>query len=63
MCASCGQGIYDGQYLQALKADWHADCFRWDPPRDSGDVDGLGDTGMASGARGWMYHGHWNGWP
>lgn len=31
MCASCGQGIYDGQYLQALNADWHADCFRWDP--------------------------------
>ncbi|NXQ47454.1 LIMK1 kinase, partial [Catharus fuscescens] len=28
VCASCGQGIYDGQYLQALKADWHADCFR-----------------------------------
>lgn len=30
MCASCGQGIFDGQYLQALNADWHADCFRWD---------------------------------
>uniref|UniRef100_A0A8C0KGX8 LIM domain kinase 1 n=1 Tax=Canis lupus dingo TaxID=286419 RepID=A0A8C0KGX8_CANLU len=28
MCASCGQRIYDGQYLQALNADWHADCFR-----------------------------------
>lgn len=28
VCASCGQGIYDGQYLQALNADWHADCFR-----------------------------------
>ncbi|KAM7088752.1 LOW QUALITY PROTEIN: LIM domain kinase 1 [Ciconia maguari] len=28
VCASCGQGIYDGQYLQALDADWHADCFR-----------------------------------
>uniref|UniRef100_A0A8C5TDB9 LIM domain kinase 1 n=1 Tax=Malurus cyaneus samueli TaxID=2593467 RepID=A0A8C5TDB9_9PASS len=28
VCASCGQGIYDGQYLQALKADWHSDCFR-----------------------------------
>ncbi|XP_027965863.1 LIM domain kinase 1 isoform X1 [Eumetopias jubatus] len=28
VCASCGQRIYDGQYLQALNADWHADCFR-----------------------------------
>lgn len=28
VCASCGQRIYDGQYLQALSADWHADCFR-----------------------------------
>ncbi|NXJ13480.1 LIMK1 kinase, partial [Odontophorus gujanensis] len=28
VCASCGQGIFDGQYLQALNADWHADCFR-----------------------------------
>ncbi|XP_069082894.1 LIM domain kinase 1 isoform X2 [Pleurodeles waltl] len=28
VCASCGQCIYDGQYLQALSADWHADCFR-----------------------------------
>ncbi|NXG66434.1 LIMK1 kinase, partial [Hemiprocne comata] len=28
VCASCGQGIFDGQYLQALSADWHADCFR-----------------------------------
>uniref|UniRef100_A0A2K5PGK7 LIM domain kinase 1 n=1 Tax=Cebus imitator TaxID=2715852 RepID=A0A2K5PGK7_CEBIM len=28
MCASCGQRICDGQYLQALNADWHADCFR-----------------------------------
>ncbi|NWI16139.1 LIMK1 kinase, partial [Crypturellus soui] len=28
VCASCGHGIYDGQYLQALNADWHADCFR-----------------------------------
>lgn len=56
VCASCGQGIYDGQYLQALKADWHADCFRWDPPRDSGDagLDCAGDAGAASGASGWM---------
>nr|XP_032625839.1 LOW QUALITY PROTEIN: LIM domain kinase 1 [Chelonoidis abingdonii] len=28
VCASCGHSIYDGQYLQALNADWHADCFR-----------------------------------
>ncbi|KAB0394264.1 hypothetical protein E2I00_007178, partial [Balaenoptera physalus] len=28
VCASCGQRIYDGQYLQALNADWHSDCFR-----------------------------------
>ncbi|KAK1344889.1 hypothetical protein QTO34_013593 [Cnephaeus nilssonii] len=28
VCASCGQRIYDGQYLQALNTDWHADCFR-----------------------------------
>ncbi|XP_029469015.1 LIM domain kinase 1 isoform X3 [Rhinatrema bivittatum] len=28
MCASCGQCIYDGQYLQALGSDWHTDCFR-----------------------------------
>uniref|UniRef100_A0A8C5KEI0 LIM domain kinase 1 n=1 Tax=Jaculus jaculus TaxID=51337 RepID=A0A8C5KEI0_JACJA len=28
VCASCGQRIYDGRYLQALDADWHADCFR-----------------------------------
>ncbi|XP_013008057.1 LIM domain kinase 1 isoform X2 [Cavia porcellus] len=28
VCARCGQRIYDGQYLQALNADWHADCFR-----------------------------------
>ncbi|XP_020861334.1 LIM domain kinase 1 isoform X1 [Phascolarctos cinereus] len=28
VCSSCGQSIYDGQYLQALNADWHSDCFR-----------------------------------
>ncbi|KAL8198722.1 UNVERIFIED_CONTAM: LIM domain kinase 1 [Gekko kuhli] len=28
ICASCSKSIYDGQYLQALNADWHADCFR-----------------------------------
>uniref|UniRef100_K7FEW4 LIM domain kinase 1 n=1 Tax=Pelodiscus sinensis TaxID=13735 RepID=K7FEW4_PELSI len=28
VCASCGHSIYDGQYLQALDADWHTDCFR-----------------------------------
>ncbi|XP_030042014.1 LIM domain kinase 1 isoform X3 [Microcaecilia unicolor] len=28
VCASCGQCIYDGQYLQALGSDWHSDCFR-----------------------------------
>ncbi|XP_053313218.1 LIM domain kinase 1 isoform X1 [Spea bombifrons] len=28
VCASCGQSIYDGCYLQALAADWHSDCFR-----------------------------------
>ena len=39
MCASCGQDIYDGQYLQALGADWHGHCFRW----------GLGDTAMDLG--------------
>ncbi|KAL8198718.1 UNVERIFIED_CONTAM: hypothetical protein K2H54_021550 [Gekko kuhli] len=27
ICASCSNSIYDGQYLQALNADWHADCF------------------------------------
>ncbi|XP_069802387.1 LIM domain kinase 1 isoform X1 [Dendropsophus ebraccatus] len=28
VCASCGQSIYDGRYLQALDSDWHTDCFR-----------------------------------
>uniref|UniRef100_A0ACB8ED14 LIM domain kinase 1 n=1 Tax=Sphaerodactylus townsendi TaxID=933632 RepID=A0ACB8ED14_9SAUR len=28
ICASCSNSIYDGQYLQALNADWHSDCFR-----------------------------------
>ncbi|XP_038615103.1 LIM domain kinase 1 isoform X1 [Tachyglossus aculeatus] len=28
LCADCGQSIFDGQYLQALNADWHSDCFR-----------------------------------
>uniref|UniRef100_A0A670JQW5 LIM domain kinase 1 n=1 Tax=Podarcis muralis TaxID=64176 RepID=A0A670JQW5_PODMU len=28
ICASCSHNIYDGQYLQALNADWHTDCFR-----------------------------------
>ncbi|NP_001072900.1 LIM domain kinase 1 [Xenopus tropicalis] len=28
VCASCGQSIYDGCYLQALALDWHSDCFR-----------------------------------
>nr|XP_033777665.1 LIM domain kinase 1 isoform X2 [Geotrypetes seraphini] len=28
LCASCGECIYDGQYLQALGSDWHSDCFR-----------------------------------
>lgn len=51
VCASCGQGIYDGQYLQALKADWHADCFRWDPPGDSGDA-GVGGTVTSGWRRG-----------
>ncbi|XP_017695667.1 PREDICTED: LIM domain kinase 1-like, partial [Lepidothrix coronata] len=49
VCASCGQGIYDGQYLQALKADWHSDCFRWDPPGDSG-----APGGVAAGPPGWV---------
>ncbi|XP_063090385.1 LIM domain kinase 1 isoform X4 [Cavia porcellus] len=38
VCARCGQRIYDGQYLQALNADWHADCFRVDPGCMSPDV-------------------------
>ncbi|CAI5795117.1 LIM domain kinase 1 isoform X1 [Podarcis lilfordi] len=32
ICASCSHNIYDGQYLQALNADWHTDCFRLNIP-------------------------------